>query len=197
MGYVFICVYIIIVYLHTHSRIGFVVNNFYFYIFIHAVSLVLKVRSQRVPVTRSTCQLWRDYLTSRCHQLTMNEAQIDDLKRGLKFGKAIKLPQELMLSARQMCDMLVERETVRQFAHLRCVDTPCILTQWRGLYIIYIVVELINQDVLKWDNLNKQDTTGCPKHPVESGHLPNAISFVPRVHACMSQLDRYFNMYTD
>ena len=31
VGYVFICVYIIIVYLHTHSRIGFVVNNFYLY----------------------------------------------------------------------------------------------------------------------------------------------------------------------
>ena len=41
----------------------------------------------------------------------MNEAQIDDLKHGLKFGKAIELPRELMLSARQMCDMLVERET--------------------------------------------------------------------------------------
>ena len=58
----------------------------------------------------------------------MNEAHIDDMKRGLKFGKAIKLPQELMLNARQMCDMLVERETIRQFAHLRCVDTKYICT---------------------------------------------------------------------
>ena len=53
----------------------------------------------------------------------MNEAQIDDLKRGLKFGKAIKLPQELMLNVQQMCDMLVERETIRHFTHLRCAVT--------------------------------------------------------------------------
>ena len=53
----------------------------------------------------------------------MKEAQIDDLKRGLKFGKAIELSRDLMLSVRQMCDMLVERETIRQFAHLRSADT--------------------------------------------------------------------------
>ena len=74
-------------------------------------------------MTRSTSQLWRDHLTSRSHQLTMKEAQIDDLKRGSKFSKAIELPRELMLSARQMCDMLVERETIRQFTHLRSADT--------------------------------------------------------------------------
>ena len=74
-------------------------------------------------MTRSTSQLWRDRLTSRSHQLTMNEAQIDDLKHGLKFGKAIELPRELMLSARQMCDMLVERKTNHQFTNLRSADT--------------------------------------------------------------------------
>ena len=107
-----------------------------YYTCIHTVSLALKVRSQRVPMTRITSQLWRDLLTRRSHQLTMNEVQIDDLNCGLKFGKAIELPPELMLNAHQMCDMLVGRGTVRHFTHLRCADTMYVLVG-----IQYLIVQ--------------------------------------------------------
>lgn len=53
----------------------------------------------------------------------MNEIQIDCLKVGLKFGKAIDLPKDLMLTTRQMCDMLIGRDSVRKFTSLRCSVT--------------------------------------------------------------------------
>ena len=96
--------------------------NLHVYTHTFIVSLALKVRTQRVSVTQSNHrQLWQDCMTKISHQLTMNEAQIDELKYGLKFGKAVELPHEVMFSAHQMCDVLVEHETIQQFAQLRCV----------------------------------------------------------------------------
>ena len=90
-----------------------------------AVSLSLKVRSRRGAVTRSTPKQWKDHLTSRSHLITLNQAQIDGLKIGVKFGKAIELPSDLRLNADLMCDMLVPRDpstvTVRYFTHLTWV----------------------------------------------------------------------------
>ena len=95
----------------------------YTYIYIHTVSLALKVRSQRGTITRSTSQPWRERLISRSHQLTMNMAQINGLKLGLKFGKAIELPQELKLDAQMMRDLLIPHDTTskcpRYFTHLK------------------------------------------------------------------------------
>ena len=95
------------------------------FIVLSAVSLSLKVRSHRGVVTRSTPKQWKDHLTSRSHLITLNQAQIDGLKIGLKLGKAIELPSDLRLNADLMCDMLVPRDpstiTVRYFTHLMWV----------------------------------------------------------------------------
>ena len=73
-------------------------------------------------MTRSTSKPWKDNLTSRSHLIKLNQAQIDCLKIGLKFGKAIELPKELCFNAELMCDMLVPRDpstvTVRYFTYL-------------------------------------------------------------------------------
>ena len=73
-------------------------------------------------MTRSTPKPWKDHLTSRSHLITLNQVQIDGLKIGLKFGRAIELPPELKFNAELMCDMLVPRDpstiTVRYFTHL-------------------------------------------------------------------------------
>lgn len=87
------------------------------------VSLALKVRSQRGLVTRSAVTMWNIHLISRSHQLSMNEVQIDGLKAGVKFGKTIGLPHDMMLNLRQMSDMLIGRESVRKFAYLRYIPT--------------------------------------------------------------------------
>ena len=88
----------------------------------YAVSLSLKVRSQRGAVTRTALKLWKDHLTSRSHLLTLKKMQIDCLKVGLKFGKAIGLHEDMRLNTELMCDMLVPRDpsttTIRYFTHL-------------------------------------------------------------------------------
>ena len=98
-----------------------------------SVSLYLKVRSHRAPTTRSSLKPWQDHLASRSHLLTLNQVQIDCLKSGLKFGKAIGLPEELKLNAELMCDILVPRDpsttTVRYFTRLQSV------TASRGIYV--------------------------------------------------------------
>lgn len=87
------------------------------------VSLSLKVRSHRGTVTRGNLKIWKDQLTSRSHLLSMNDFQIECLKNGLLFGKAIDLPRELRLNAELMRDMLVPPDpssvNVRYFTHLR------------------------------------------------------------------------------
>ena len=94
----------------------------YYETMIPTVSLSLKVRSQRGAVTRNAPKQWEDHLTSRSHHITLNQAQIDGLKIGLKFGKAIELPSDLRFNADLMCDMVVPRDrftiTVRYFTHL-------------------------------------------------------------------------------
>ena len=88
-----------------------------------SVSVALKIRSKRGVVTRSTISMWRDYLTNYGHQVLMKESQIDELKSGLEFGKAIRLPPDLTFSAVHMCDLLIFRNTVRYFEYLRLVST--------------------------------------------------------------------------
>lgn len=70
-------------------------------------------------MTRGTATIWNTHLISRSHQLSMNEVQIKGLKAGLKFGKLIELPKDLMMTSRQMCDMLISRDSVRKFTSLR------------------------------------------------------------------------------
>ena len=93
------------------------------YITLCAVSLSLKVRSHRGTVTRSLLKPWKDHLTSRSHLLSMNESQIDCLKAGLKFGKAIALPKEFKFNSELMRDMVIPPDptstTVRYFSHLK------------------------------------------------------------------------------
>ena len=88
-------------------------------IFLILVSLALRVRVKRGVITRSTASLWTQYLTNMSHQLSMNEQQIDELKFGLEFGKAIELPPEVFFSTTQICDMLISKNSVRYFSHLK------------------------------------------------------------------------------
>ena len=91
-----------------------------------SVSLVLKIRSEQGVGTQSTTSLWQDYLTSYGNQLLMDEHQIGELKAGLEFGKALRLPSELAFSTVQMCDLLICRKTVLSFEYLRLVSiTVC------------------------------------------------------------------------
>lgn len=98
------------------------------YFYACTVSLALSVRCQRVQVTRNAASAtWEAHLISRSHQLSMNEIQIDGLKSGLIFGKAIGLPQDLMLQAHLICKMLIGQESVQKFTHLRynIIHTVC------------------------------------------------------------------------
>ena len=76
-------------------------------------------------MTRGNLKIWKDQLTSRSHLISMNDFQIECLKNGLLFGKAIDLPRELRLNAELMQDMLVPPDpssvNVRYFTHLRYV----------------------------------------------------------------------------
>ena len=49
----------------------------------------------------------------------INEGQIDELKFGLEFGKAIELPPDVFFSTPQICDVLIGRLSVRYFSHLK------------------------------------------------------------------------------
>ena len=63
--------------------------------------------------------MWQKYLTSYGHKVLINEHQIDELKSGLEFGKALELPSDLTFSAAQMCDLLIYKNTVCYFEYLR------------------------------------------------------------------------------
>ena len=91
-----------------------------------SVSLSLKVRSHRGRVTEGNLKMWKDQLTSRSHLLSMNIFEIECLKNGLLFGKAIDLPRELRFNTVLMQEMLVPPDpsstvTVRYFTHLRLI----------------------------------------------------------------------------
>ncbi|CAI8008749.1 hypothetical protein GBAR_LOCUS5961, partial [Geodia barretti] len=114
------------------------------------VSLSLKVRSHRGSVTEGNLKMWKDQLTSRSHLLSMNIFQIECLKNGLLFGKALDLPRELRFNTVLMQEMLVppapsSTVTVRYFTHLSHFftelhtslskeDFPIILTYLRSAY---------------------------------------------------------------
>ena len=68
---------------------------------------------------RNSASLWRMHLTNYGHQVSMDERQVDDLKAGLEFGKALGLPLDLTFSAAQMSDLLICKSTVRYFEYLR------------------------------------------------------------------------------
>lgn len=70
-------------------------------------------------MTQSTTTTWKTHLIDLSHQLSMNEKQIDGLKGGLEFGRAIGLPQDMQLNVHNMCDMLCPQKSVRNFSCLR------------------------------------------------------------------------------
>lgn len=86
----------------------------------YIVSLALKLRSYRGTVTRSAAIMWDTHLLNRNRQLSMNKIQIDALKIGLEFGKAIELKEDLMLKPHQM---LSGQDRVRKFIRLRYSST--------------------------------------------------------------------------
>ena len=77
-------------------------------------------------MTKSTLKLWKDHITSRSHLLTVNETEVRCLKSGLRFGKAIDLPNELRFNSELMRDILIPPDhtsiTVRYFKHLKLVN---------------------------------------------------------------------------
>lgn len=82
----------------------------------YIVSLALKLKSLRGIVTPSTANMWGTHLLKRNRQFSMNKIQINGLKNGLEFGKAVQLKEDLMLKPHQM---LTGQDSVRKFTCLR------------------------------------------------------------------------------
>lgn len=85
------------------------------YVYILCIFSILSLEG---VVTRSTAALWRDNLTNYGHQMLMNEQQIDELKDGLEFGKALRLPSHLAFSTVQIHDV-INKSPVQHFNRLR------------------------------------------------------------------------------
>ncbi len=89
------------------------------HLYLHAVSMALKLHCERTQVTRTTPRLWYDRFINYHPRIILTDAVLKDLVDGLDFGRLLYLPKEVHFSFHHMMDLVVSERCVRPFKHIR------------------------------------------------------------------------------
>ena len=73
-----------------------------------SVSMALKLHEKRTTtVTRSTTALWQDHLLKFSSRVVLDLTAIIEIKKGLEFGRLLKLPTDLTFNYPRMAEFIV------------------------------------------------------------------------------------------
>jgi hypothetical protein len=77
-------------------------------IYIISVSMALKLHEKRsMTVTRSTTAIWQEHLLKFSSRVVLDMQTIVDFKRGLEFGRLLKLSTDLTFNYPRMAEFIV------------------------------------------------------------------------------------------